>query len=122
MSEKDRPSERLGCHYLAEFAGCPADQISRVEHVESGFLDILRRHGASILGHTSHQFEPFGATVVVLLAESHASLHTWPENSAVCIDIFTCGDSLKAESALEELSTWLQADRQSISMVERVVP
>ena len=54
--------------------------------------DICRRHGATVLGVLSRKFEPQGVTVLVVLAESHASLHTWPETERAYIDVFTCGD------------------------------
>ena len=112
----------LGKHYLAELTDCPVETIERLETIESAFIGSLKRNGATVLGHTSHQFEPVGATVVVLLAESHASLHTWPENQTVCIDLFTCGDSLDAETALEEIIAHLGAGRQNIKIVERKIP
>lgn len=117
-----KSGEQLGIHYLAEFSSCPDIRIADVADVESLFLDTLDRHGATILGHTSHQFEPAGATIVVLLAESHASLHTWPEHDAVCIDIFTCSDSLDAPRALDELADALGAARKQIRVIERNVP
>ena len=112
----------LGKHYLAELIDVPAHRIRTVEDVESAFIDILKRNGATVLGHTSHQFEPEGATVVVLLAESHASLHTWPENAAVCIDIFSCGESLDADRALNEMADYFGAGNKTITMMERKVP
>lgn len=106
-------------HYLADLTGCPSDRVATVEAVESVFLRVLEKHGATILGVNSHQFEPQGATVVVLLAESHASLHSWPENNAACVDIFTCGPSLDADGALLELADHLRAERTHLRVIER---
>lgn len=113
------PLGRLGMHYLADLTSCPAENIATVEAIEQPFVDVLKKHGATILGVRSHQFEPEGATVVVLLAESHASLHTWPENNAACIDIFTCGPTLDADGALLELADILHAERTHLRVIER---
>ena len=113
------PEGRLGMHYLADLTGCPADKIATVEAIESSFAEILEEHGATVLGVRSHQFEPEGATIVVLLAESHASVHTWPENNTACIDIFTCGPGLDADAAMLALADALLADRTHLRVIER---
>jgi S-adenosylmethionine decarboxylase proenzyme len=119
-SENDHwPEGRLGMHYLADLTGCPAENIATVEAIEQSFVDTLKKHGATVLGVRSHQFEPEGATVVVLLAESHASLHTWPESNAACVDIFTCGPTLDADGALLQLADILHAGRTHLRVIER---
>lgn len=119
LDTDDWPEGRLGMHYLADLTGCPEDKIGTVEAMESAFVRVLEKHGANILGVNTHQFEPQGATIVVLLAESHASLHSWPENNAVCVDIFTCGPSLDADGALIELADFLHAERTHLRVMER---
>lgn len=116
------PPGLLGRHYLAEFGACPPSLIGTVEAVEGPFLDALDACGARILGHRVHQFEPAGATVVVLLAESHASLHTWPEKSAVCVDFFTCSESMDVSLAIAMLEKAFGAGHVAVRTVNREVP
>lgn len=118
-SDTEPHPDLLGMHYLADFIGCPVEKIATVAAIEGPFRDILARHGATVLGHQSHQFQPEGATVVVLLAESHASIHTWPEKGAACVDFFTCSSALQAEEALEELANCLGARTHRIRVVRR---
>lgn len=116
------PANLLGRHYLAEFADCPAAGISTVASVERLFIDTLASHGGTILGQVTHQFEPFGATIVVMLAESHASLHTWPESNSVCIDMFSCTPALDADTAITDLAQVLKAGRVNRQTLDRSFP
>ena len=63
--------------------------------------------GATVLDQCAHEFNPHGCSVVLLLSESHASVHTWPEHNLAEIDIYTCGD-INAHNALEHLIEQLQ--------------
>ncbi len=80
-----------GHHLLADFWVDDAEPLRRVAAWETRLPDACRAAGATVLGARFHQFEPEGVTGVVLLAESHASLHTWPEAGLVTLDVFTCG-------------------------------
>ena len=116
------PTMLLGRHHLAELTGCEPERIGKVSAVEPAFLHVLVESGATILSHSSHQFKPAGATVVVLLAESHASLHTWPERGAMCIDFFTCSDAMDVGLALERLAVVFGASRVTRQIIDRKVP
>jgi S-adenosylmethionine decarboxylase proenzyme len=76
--------------------------------------------GATILSNSFHSFPPYGGVSgVVIIAESHFSIHTWPEYCYAAIDIFTCGDSLQSEKAVELLVRELQAKDHSILVLDR---
>lgn len=81
-----------GIHIFAEFYGVSNDLLND----QAALVDIMRSAaiatGATILNESSHKFIPEGVTVLLLLAESHASIHTYPSHSAAFIDIFTCGN------------------------------
>lgn len=66
-------------------------------------LEAARRSGATIIGHQFHQFTPHGVSGVVLIAESHLSIHTWPERGYAAVDIFTCGTTMRPEVAIAVL-------------------
>ncbi len=59
---------------------------------------------------SSHHFEPQGTTMVLLLAESHLAIHTWPEERFAAMDIFTCGDTMRPEAAAEIVADGLRAE------------
>ncbi len=64
---------------------------------------VVKKAEFTVLGSNYHQFKPFGVSCVYLLAESHISIHTWPESNYVAVDIFTCGDESKAFEAAKLL-------------------
>lgn len=71
---------------------------------------------ATIIGVSFHEFSPFGISGVVVIAESHLSIHTWPEYRYAAVDIFTCGDQLKPEVAVDYIT--LQLKSKNVSVVE----
>jgi S-adenosylmethionine decarboxylase len=75
--------------------------------------------GSTLLSLTSHHFDPQGVTALGLLAESHISIHTWPENGYAAADVFTCGSHCDPKRACEFLAEQLQSDRHTLSVVER---
>jgi S-adenosylmethionine decarboxylase len=93
----------LGRHVLAEFWGCV--EVDRPEHVEQALIVAAKVAGATVLQVNIHHFgEGMGVTGVVMLAESHMSIHSWPEFGYAAIDVFVCGkaDPYLAISSLEQ--------------------
>ena len=74
---------------------------------------------STLLDITSHKFEPQGVTAVALLAESHISIHTWPEKGIAVCDIFTCGESGAPNAAAEYLKTALKAGIMNSELIRR---
>lgn len=89
------------------------------ERAAEGFVDALRRAGATIVEVVSHQYPGQGLTCVAILEESHAVLHTWPEAAVVHIDIFTCSASLNSAGAIAELAAIFEAAAVEIREVPR---
>ena len=87
-------------HQGLDLFGCDAESIKYVAPAREVLLRAARDCGATVIGDLFHQFEPYGVSGVVLIAESHFSLHTWPENEYAALDILTCGD-MDAEVAIE---------------------
>jgi S-adenosylmethionine decarboxylase len=89
--------EFLGLHLLASYVGC--DPVALADHrgLMNALRDAVSASGATLLRELSHEFSPSGMTAVVLLSESHASLHTYPEHQSCFVDLFTCGRSCSAE-------------------------
>lgn len=108
-----------GRHVLAELDGIDPAVLD-----DPGFLgDALRtavtEAGATVCEVMSHRFDPQGVTVLAILAESHASVHTYPELGAVFVDVFTCGDRADPEHAVRLLAKALGAGSTQLSTVRR---
>ncbi len=93
----------IGIHILGELYGVAPQTLSRVENLEPLLLKILRDHDFKILTSSFHQFHPFGVTGFVLLSESHVSVHTWPEEGYIALDIFSCSSEEQALRAFEAI-------------------
>lgn len=86
--------EALGRQILVEFYDCNPDKINNVDFIESSILTATRTSGATIISYNFHKFSPHGVSGVVVIAESHVSIHSWPEYNYAAVDIFTCGDTI----------------------------
>ena len=104
--EKER--REFGKHYLVEFVGCDPARLKTVETVKGAFLEAARLSGATLLGSHFHQFTPHGVSAMIFIAESHFSIHTWPEHGYVAFDVLTCG-VMEPERAIEYLRVFFKA-------------
>lgn len=109
----------VGVHCLVELYGCPLELLDDQRFIERTLRDAAERAGATWLGDVSHRFEPQGVTALGLLAESHITVHTWPEIGYAAADCFTCGDQAVAEDACRHLARELRADRTTIVRIPR---
>ncbi len=106
----------LGNHVIAEFYDCDELIINNQEIVQGIMIDAVEVSGATIIKPFFHKFNPHGVSGVVVVAESHFSIHTWPEYKYCAIDIFTCGDLIDNHKALQFLKQKFKA--KNISVVE----
>jgi S-adenosylmethionine decarboxylase len=93
--------EPVGHHYVAEASGCNSEIIGRVETVEQILVRAAEVAGVTVWSISFHRFSPNGVSGVVVISESHLSVHTWPEYGYVALDIFTCGNDAKPEAAVQ---------------------
>ena len=93
----------LGTHLLLELKKCKKNILADLDFVETAMLDAATEAKATIVEHKFHEFNPFGISGMVIIAESHLSIHTWPEYDYAAVDIFTCGDTIKPQEAAEFL-------------------
>ncbi len=91
----------VGRHIIAELYGVSKDLISKEEKVRQIMEEVVKEAELTKVGSVYKQFNPHGVTGIILIAESHISIHTWPEYELVNLDVFTCGDAKKAEKAFE---------------------
>lgn len=109
----------LGKHLLLELKDCDREVINDLSFLKGVLLTAAGEAGATVLGESFHQFSPQGVSGVVIIAESHFFIHTWPEYGYAAVDIFTCGDSVQPERAAEILIRKLGAKNHSILGMQR---
>ncbi len=86
--------EALGRQILVELYDCKESKLNDVEHIEHSMLEATKKSQATIVSHNFHKFNPYGISGVIVIAESHVTIHTWPEYNYAAVDIFTCGDTI----------------------------
>ncbi len=108
----------LGKLHLAELHGCQAN-LNDIQLIKSSTLNAAREGKLTVVNELTHQFAPHGITCVLVLAESHLSIHTWPEHNYVAIDLFTCNLETDGPAILEMLASEFQASQTEIKSVDR---
>ena len=111
----------LGRHFIVDLLGCKSEKLQYVDDVQPVLLESARISEATILNHSFHQFEPVGVSGVILIAESHFSIHTWPEERYVSFDILTCGEMLP-EKGIDYLAEQFGAEEKVVNILSRGVP
>jgi len=109
----------LGRHIIAELYNCDVDKINDVSYVEECMLTAADRSGATVINSTFHHFSPFGVSGVIVIQESHFSIHCWPEYGFASIDIYTCGEVVNPWVAYDYLKESLKASHGSTIELSR---
>jgi S-adenosylmethionine decarboxylase len=105
--------------FSADLSRCAALALLAGDEIAELFVDALGRAGATIVETVSHVFPTTGLTCVVILRESHAVLHTWPETGTINIDIFSCTSRLRSVDAITALGRAFGAQQVSIQEIPR---
>lgn len=108
-----------GRHVLAELGGVDPALLDDAEFLRAALHSAVTEAGATVCEMLDHRFAPQGVTVLAMLAESHASIHTYPEIGAVFIDVFTCGDRADPELAVRLFAAALGTEPVALSTVRR---
>ena len=104
---------------LLELFECNSETLNNLEAVKDALVEAARRVQATIVDVVFHEFNPFGISGVVVIAESHLAIHTWPEYRYAAVDIFSCGNALKPEIAAAYLVEQFAAERTSVVELQR---
>ena len=107
-------------HILFDLEECPYDLLDDERFVRNSLFHASIASNSEILKIDFHKFYPQGVTGYALLADSHLSIHTWPEKGVAKCDIFTCGEQCEPESAVEYLSKWLSSTNTKSKWYERI--
>lgn len=113
MSDKS-----LGIHILVEYYNCNKEILKNVEIIEQSMLIAAKESKATIVESVFHQFNPWGVSGAVIIAESHLTIHTWPEHAYAAVDLFTCGD-IDYEAGLNTLKVFLESKRCEVKKMFR---
>lgn len=108
-----------GKHFLASYLGCDEEALKNVEELIHAMDSAVKASGATILDKNAYVFTPNGLTLVYLLSESHASLHTYPECNACFVDLFTCGDHCTPQGFDAALRSYLQPKEVNARLFRR---
>lgn len=109
----------LGTHLLVELKDCNPKILRDINKVKEALVSAAKEAKATIIDVSFHEFTPFGVSGMVVIAESHLSIHTWPEYSYAAVDIFTCGDVIKPDVAARFLIERFESRNPSIVEMKR---
>ena len=111
--------QALGRHLLCEYTGCDRELLNAPEHIRTALQAAVTRAGATPLHEVVHAFSPHGVTGVIVIAESHFAIHTWPEYGFAAVDLFTCGETVDPYAAFEYLREALRAEQHAVVEIRR---
>lgn len=109
----------LGRHFLIEYHGCNPDTLDNVDLVRDIMVFAAKESGATILNAYLHKFSPQGVSGVIVIAESHIAIHTWPEHGYAAVDIFTCGSNVDPWVAYKIMKDKLESSESSTKEITR---
>ena len=109
-------------HLLLELYRCDEEKLNDEPFLRCSLNKAAKIAKATVLNLISNKFEPQGVTAIALLAESHISIHTWPESNYSAVDIFTCGRNMEPQLASQYLIDTLKAEEHFLRVIERNPP
>ena len=113
---------KLGRHLIVEFYNCDRKVLNDINIIKKHMLIAAVKAGATVVGEKFHEFSPVGVSGAVILAESHLSIHTWPEYGYAAMDLFTCGDHCDPYAGFKYLRRIFRAQQESIQELARGLP
>jgi spermidine synthase len=111
--------EALGKHILVEYYQCSEKVLNDPSFVEEAMTSAAKLAGATIINSTTHHFSPWGVSCVVVIQESHLSIHTWPEFKFASVDLYTCGGSVDPWIGFKSLSKAFETTNYSVIEMKR---
>lgn len=109
----------LSHHFLLELHDIDFNILDNKEEIESHLLTSIEGSGATYVNHFFHQFSPQGVSGAIIIAESHISIHTWPEHGYAALDVFTCGEKMMGDKIVENILNVFRCTKHNIRYIER---
>ena len=119
LSGKNSTSTHIGLHLVCDFWGANIEKMEDEKYLRDLMINSCAIAKATVLNVSMHKFSPVGLTIIVLLSESHASIHTWPDKDYAAIDIFTCGSIMSPEIFVAELRKALKPKESTLRVIYR---
>ncbi len=118
--KKARSEDRtLGTQLLIDLYDCERGLLDNEKAVEKALVQAARAANATVVETVLHRFSPQGVSGVIVIAESHLAVHTWPEHGYAALDVFTCSGRLNPDRIIEELKRAFSAARCESRLVMR---
>lgn len=99
----------MGRHVIAELWECNIEMLNDMDRLEKIFVNAALKAGAEVREVAFHKFAPFGVSGVVIISESHLTIHSFPEHGYASIDVYTCGDIIDPNVAVAYIEEQLEA-------------
>ena len=109
----------LGKHILIELWDCEKSLLDDIKTVEALMLEAAKKAKVTIVEKCFHKFSPYGVSGVVVIAESHLAIHTWPEYNYAAVDFFTCNKNCNTDIAIEYLKEGFKSKNYSAKIIKR---
>ncbi|HEU5139605.1 MAG TPA: adenosylmethionine decarboxylase [Bacillales bacterium] len=100
----------FGRHVIAELWDCDRGKLNDIDYIEKTLVNAALQAGAEVREVVFHKFAPHGVSGVVIISESHLTIHSFPEHGYASIDVYTCGEHLAPETAVASISEGLGAE------------
>ena len=111
--------ETLGRHILVEYYNCDEEVLKNPKLIEEFMNNSALNAKATIVDSVFHHFNPWGVSGAVIIAESHLTIHTWPEYGYASVDLYTCGDTVNPWDGFDYLEDVLRAERSESTEIAR---
>ena len=108
-------------HILFDLNDCPSDLLDNEDFVRFSAWNAVKESKSELINLTCHKFKPQGITALAMLADSHLSIHTWPEKGIAKCDIFTCGEKSEPQKAVEYLGKAFKAKKIKSDTFDRLL-
>ena len=108
-----------GVHFILELYNCNKSYLNDEDYLKNLLTAASNKSGATLIKLATHKFNPYGVTAIALLAESHISIHTWPQIGYAAVDIFTCGSHTVPQKASDLFVSGLEAKEVDLKKISR---
>lgn len=112
----------LGKHLIVEYVDCPSELLNDMKYLEDVLKEAVSKAGATIVKSVFHEYNPQGVSGVIVIAESHMSIHTWPEYGYAAVDFFTCGEDVDPYKAHLHLMEAIDCPTVRVTELKRGIP
>ncbi|MDC9582991.1 adenosylmethionine decarboxylase [Xenorhabdus sp. PR6a] len=118
-TNKQFETRQLGTHIVLEMKHCDSNKLKSIATIESIMLDVAQKCKLNIVTHHFHEFKPWGVSGVIILAESHFTIHTWPEYHYAALDLFICNKFNQQNTLITQLQTQLNSQEYECKILQR---